>query len=71
MKAIIHQYNMIHNRRSERQPNMNEREKKFFLQIVKTMDNNQLQWVLEHDYPEWEKEIAKAELEKRLGGNEK
>jgi NADPH:quinone reductase-like Zn-dependent oxidoreductase len=50
---------------------MNEREKKFFREIVKTMDNSQLRWVLEHDYPEWEKEIAKAELEKRLGGNEK
>jgi NADPH:quinone reductase-like Zn-dependent oxidoreductase len=47
---------------------MNERERRFFRQVAKTMDNNQLQWVLDHDYPEWEKEIAREELERRKGG---
>jgi succinate dehydrogenase flavin-adding protein (antitoxin of CptAB toxin-antitoxin module) len=62
---------MIHKKGGEHKENMNEREKKFFREIVKTMDDDQLMWVLTHDYPEWKKEVVKAELVKRLGGNEK
>lgn len=59
---------MIHKTGGEQQGNMNERERRFFRQVAKTMDENQLRWVLEHDYPEWEKEIAREELERRKGG---
>jgi succinate dehydrogenase flavin-adding protein (antitoxin of CptAB toxin-antitoxin module) len=43
--------------------------KLFFRQLLSNMDNHQLQWILNHDYPEREKEMAKKELEKRLKNN--
>jgi hypothetical protein len=40
---------------------------KMFLQNLKTMDVNQLKWVIDHDiYSEWHKENAQEELKKRL-----
>lgn len=38
----------------------------FFHQLLSIMDSYQLQWILDHDYPQWEKDLAKRELEKRL-----
>jgi DNA replication initiation complex subunit (GINS family) len=44
---------------------MLEREKKFFREVLHTCDDSQIQWILEHDYPEEEKELAKEEQNKR------
>jgi hypothetical protein len=33
------------------------------------MDREQLQWIIEHDYLEWQKEIAREELMKRRFSN--
>lgn len=40
--------------------------KKFFKQLASFMDYHQLHWILTHDYPQWEKEIVKQQLEKRF-----
>jgi hypothetical protein len=29
------------------------------------MDMEQLQWIIDHEYQEWEQEMAREELEKR------
>jgi NADPH:quinone reductase-like Zn-dependent oxidoreductase len=44
---------------------MNERDRKYFKQVLRKIDDNQVQWVLEHDYPEWKKELAKEEQIRR------
>lgn len=40
--------------------------KKVFQQLTLFMDYHQLHWILNHDYPEWEKKIVKQQLEKRF-----
>jgi hypothetical protein len=38
----------------------------FFRKLISTLDEHQLKWILNHDYPEWEKELVKKELNKRF-----
>lgn len=42
-----------------------ERDIKYFKQILRTMTDEQIHWVLNHDYPDWEKELAREEKERR------
>lgn len=44
---------------------INKIKKIFFGKLVSTLDEQQLKWILNHDYPEWEKELVKKELNKR------
>ena len=44
---------------------INKIKKIFFSKLVSLLDEQQLKWILNHDYPEWEKELAKQELNKR------
>ncbi|KKB40074.1 hypothetical protein QY95_01946 [Bacillus thermotolerans] len=37
----------------------------FFRKLISTLDEHQLKWILNHNYPEWEKELVKQELSKR------
>jgi len=37
----------------------------FFRKLISTLDEHQLKWILNHDYPKWEKELVKEELNKR------
>jgi hypothetical protein len=47
---------------------MDAKERKFFSERLIKLDDQQIQWILDHDYPVDEKEMAKAEQDRRLRG---
>ena len=44
---------------------INKVRKFFYTKLISTLDEQQLKWILNHDYPTWEKELINQELRKR------